>query len=96
MPTTTPAPRSGWEPVIDGAKLREARLAKELTQRELIRECARLGTDINPGNFQRAEAGKPGGIGIRKLRTVAAVLGIGDVNEVLTPYGRELATRRAA
>jgi transcriptional regulator with XRE-family HTH domain len=87
MPSTS-TPENPWVPVIDGDELRKARELRDLTQRDVIEACGRLGTKVDKGNYHRAERGLPGAIGIRKLRVVAAVLGVGDIGTLLTGRGR--------
>jgi hypothetical protein len=96
MPSKPAVPARGWEPVIDGQALRQARIDAGLSQRELIEECAALGTAIDCGNLQRAERGLPRAMGFRKLPAIATVCGIENWTDFLTPHGKREAARRAA
>jgi hypothetical protein len=94
MPST-PARKPPWEPAIDGAALRRYRLREGLSQRELIDACWKLGTEVDKGNYHRAEQNLRGAIGFRKLAVVVKVLGI-DMQDVLTEHGKKESGRRAA
>lgn len=63
-------------PRVNGIAIRRARLGKGMTLRDVEAECDRLGCKIDASNLARAERGKPGGIGARKVPVLAAVLGL--------------------
>lgn len=86
MPSTSTPGRS-WVAKIDPRALQLAMARKGWSQRRLVRECAELGTAIDPGNLYRTMTGQPGAIGVSKLPAVAKALGV-DVAELLTDRGR--------
>jgi len=92
MPSPTPTRRPRG-PLIDPAALRLALARKGWTQRDLVDECAKLGTKIDRGNVGRTVNGKKGAIGVRKLPVVAAALGV-DVADLLTAYGKAKARKQ--
>jgi transcriptional regulator with XRE-family HTH domain len=94
MPSA-PTKRRPWVPLINGEALRLALARKGWTQRDLVEECARLGTKVDRGNVGRAVNGKRGSIGVRKLPTVTRALGLDDVADLLTDHGKAAAGKNA-
>lgn len=90
MPSTS-TPGRIWVAKIDPLALQQAMARKGYTQRRLIRECATLGTTIDPGNLYRAMTGQPGAIGIAKLPAMAEALGV-DPAGLLTDFGKAVAS----
>jgi hypothetical protein len=86
MPSA-PTKRRPWVPLIDESALQLALARKGWTQRDLVRECAQLGTKVDRGNLGRAVNGKRGSIGVRKLPVIAKALEV-DVAELLTSRGK--------
>lgn len=63
-------------PQLNGIVIRRARIGKGMTLRDVAAECDRRGCKIDASNLARAEQGKPGGIGARKVPVLAEVLGL--------------------
>lgn len=87
MPSTS-TPGRTWVAKIDPRALQLAMARKGFTQRRLVRECALLGTKVDPANLYRAMTGQSGAIGITKLPAIAAALEVEDIEELLTDYGK--------
>ena len=101
-----PNQRNLWQPGIRGNVLREARIRRGLTMRELAAEATAQGIRVDFSNIGKAElTGK--GLGLRKIAALLAFLDDITPGQLIDGYhpemrtllealGRELAAKRAA
>ena len=61
---------------LNGTAIRRARIRKGMSLRDVAKACALRECPVDASNLARAERGRPGGIGPRKIPILAEVLGL--------------------